>query len=641
MAKIIGSNPQHASNLNERWTAMILPLLIAGAAAQVAVRLNTPLTLDQPLISLLLFFLLPALLVLLLAKIRRELGLGLAIVWPLLWQFLSRTSDDSLAVWLVPAAAGVLIVLVWRHAGRWSWPVAVLVVLVAFFGPGPGRPDSGPRLLVFGLDGATWQIVDKLASEGRLPNFQNAMESGYGARLRSLPSTLSPQVWTTIATGYPPEVHGAWDFVGNRDQIKVGRVWDQLLSEGRSCGLCGWYFTWPPLPGLGQDDFVIPSQLAPGGDTHPDEFSFFWQIWTSAQAGSNGPLAYLRMGLDSFRNGVRVSTLLRSTREVLVNRFRPRSDMESDWRKRAISLDLQGDISVELLRTRQPEFAAFLFTQVDRVCHKYWKFMEPDLFPEVTEAEQQRYGNVIPDAYAAADLVLGRMLELIPENADVLIVSDHGFQADVGLGGKWCGIKTEAFLDALGLGETAFATYVLDHVLLRPLSENSAYADSLLTALEPVVASAHVVGESGPLLTVERDQNTFLLTLAPRNTIPENGVISMGGQEFPFDDLISAGTGATWSGNHHPDGVFLLSGPSAMRSVRSDSLNVLDVAPTISALLDLPICPGWTGRAAISRTGDQADIIMAEFPLPPKAGLDGETVDEALIKKLKSIGYVR
>jgi hypothetical protein len=490
------------------------------------------------------------------------------------------------------------------------------------------------------LDGATWELVDKFVAEGRMPNFARAMENGRRAPLRSLPSTLSPQVWTTIATGVTPEKHGVWDFVANRDQIKTGRVWDQLHQEGRPVGLCGWYFTWPPLPGIGDDDFVIPTQFAPRGDTHPENFSFFWQIWTNSQSGQDGQRSYAQLGLAAFRNGVRVSTLIHSASEVLASRFSQRTDTQIDWRQRALSGELQADISVELLRTRHPEFAAFLFTQVDRVCHKYWKYMKPEKFPEVTAEEQRLYRNVIPDAYAAADRTLGRLLEQVPERVDLLIVSDHGFQAGVGLGGKWCGIKTEAFLEALGLTDKAIATYVLEHVLLRPLSEDEALADSMLTVLEPVLAGAHVVGENTPLLDVERDSNTLLLTLAPRNAIPDNGVIRIGDKEFPFDTLISTGTGASWSGDHHPDGVYLLDGPSVARSVPADSLNVLDMAPTMAAIMGLPISPLWSGQAAVTRDGQSVPKVM-EYPLPPQAGMDSDGIDDALKEKLRSIGYVR
>jgi hypothetical protein len=267
--------------------------------------------------------------------------------------------------------------------------------------------------------------------------------------------------------------------------------------------------------------------------------------------------------------------------------------------------------------------------------------MEPEKFPEVTADEIRRFGQVIPDAYATADRTLGRLLEQMPVGADLLVVSDHGFQAGVGLGGKWCGIKTEALLAALDLTHSAFATYVLEHVLVRPLEENRAQADSLLAALEPVLAAAHVVGEDTPLLMVERDSHTLVLTLAPRNTIPEAGVIRLGGRDFPFESLISTGTGASWSGDHLSDGVYLLAGPSAARAIAADSLNVLDVAPTMAALLDLPICPGWTGQAAVARSGESAAVVRSEYPIPPKAGLVGDHIDEALKEKLKSIGYVR
>jgi len=131
-----------------------------------------------------------------------------------------------------------------------------------------------------------------------------------------------------------------------------------------------------------------------------------------------------------------------------------------------------------------------------------------------------------------------------------------------------------------------------------------------------------------------------MLALAPRDAIPERASITLAGREYPFEELVYAGQGAQWSGEHLPDGIFVLSGPAAARAASADSLNVLDVAPTVAALLDLPQCPGWTGRAAVPRPAGAA-VRLAEFPLPAGAVPATPGVDPGLKEKLRAIGYVR
>src|SRR6185369_1330620 len=70
-----------------------------------------------------------------------------------------------------------------------------------------GAPSSG-RIIVLGIDGMDPETVDLLMSEGKMPSFARLRQEGAYARLRSQKPLLSPIIWTTIATGKPPEQHG-------------------------------------------------------------------------------------------------------------------------------------------------------------------------------------------------------------------------------------------------------------------------------------------------------------------------------------------------------------------------------------------------------------------------------------------------
>ena len=64
-----------------------------------------------------------------------------------------------------------------------------------------------PVLLV-GVDGIDSQMLKSLAEKQALPNLTRLIEGGYAAELKTEPDFLAPQVWTTIATGVKPELHG-------------------------------------------------------------------------------------------------------------------------------------------------------------------------------------------------------------------------------------------------------------------------------------------------------------------------------------------------------------------------------------------------------------------------------------------------
>lgn len=86
---------------------------------------------------------------------------------------------------------------------------------------GESRSSSRYRILLIGIDGGSWDIIRRLASENRIPNLQRLMERGSSGYLDSVNwrtktqrklGYFSPVVWSSIATGKLPSKHGVEDF---------------------------------------------------------------------------------------------------------------------------------------------------------------------------------------------------------------------------------------------------------------------------------------------------------------------------------------------------------------------------------------------------------------------------------------------
>lgn len=97
-------------------------------------------------------------------------------------------------------------------------PLVLLSVVPALGRRGPERSPLAPpqeipgtatrSLLVVGLEGVSWELLSRAASEGRLPVFARLLEEGAGGPLGTLAPHDRAALWTTAATGKLPRKHG-------------------------------------------------------------------------------------------------------------------------------------------------------------------------------------------------------------------------------------------------------------------------------------------------------------------------------------------------------------------------------------------------------------------------------------------------
>src|SRR5437868_11156936 len=68
------------------------------------------------------------------------------------------------------------------------------------------------KVLLVGLDGASWRIIEPLFAEGRLPNLKSIVERGGRSVLQSTMPPLTPPAWASLMTGMNPGKHGVLTF---------------------------------------------------------------------------------------------------------------------------------------------------------------------------------------------------------------------------------------------------------------------------------------------------------------------------------------------------------------------------------------------------------------------------------------------
>ena len=87
------------------------------------------------------------------------------------------------------------------------------------------------KVMVIGLDGATWDLLEPWARNNKLPALKELMEKGCYGPLESTIPHVTPPAWTSMTTGKNPAKHGVFDFIGIKRK-KDG--WNLSLYTSRS-----------------------------------------------------------------------------------------------------------------------------------------------------------------------------------------------------------------------------------------------------------------------------------------------------------------------------------------------------------------------------------------------------------------------
>lgn len=232
------------------------------------------------------------------------------------------------------------------------------------------------KVVLIGIDGATWDIILPMVENGELPNFASLMDKGAYGNLTSLYPIFSPRVWTSIATGKTPDKHGILGFMVddekrfyNSDMRKTKAIWNILSDNNHSVGIVAWLMEYPPerVNGFVITDRIINPHVKDA--VYPGEISDEVRQIVDAQVKR----------LEKVTGETRTDEFL----TILALHFREKYD---------------------------PDFLAVYLRQIDTIGHEHWD------------------GNVsiVKEHYKLVDGLIGNLTH-VDKGATIVIVSDHGF----------------------------------------------------------------------------------------------------------------------------------------------------------------------------------------------------------------------
>jgi predicted AlkP superfamily phosphohydrolase/phosphomutase len=548
------------------------------------------------------------------------------------------------------------------------------------------------RLLILGLDGATWTVLDPMRRRGLMPNLDALLFHAGAGTLRSIVPPVTTAAWTTMMTGCGPARHGVFDHryydavegrmkVSHSGRIRVPTLWHMLSNAGRSIISLNLPGLYPPLRVRG---IVVSGMDAPHLEGALSAAPAF-----AARLKDEAP----GYGLGYFwKRAPQSLEELSTSAQLTAESFRGRA--EGGW----LADRIVPDWSVLMVQ----------FQNLDPFQHRVWPYLNVD----ETGIDRPEWNAAAGRVIRGLDDAIGRLCELAQRRgAAAMLVSDHGFgpclgrihvnrilvKAGVARLPGWAGLigrRSVQGLDRLRLwgqkrDHPAARSASFDHSLREKYPfdwrRTLAFAPHQDTAAMIYVNSAarHAGARtSAPRMTpreIDSARTAAAQALAEARH-PERGSllfpqIIATAEAYQLDparegypDLIAIPdepywvrtkltSGRSWvepdpnlPGTHRQEGVFALAG-AELAPGRYLKADLIDVTPTILALLGMAIPPHIEGKPIVDTriSADSASNFTPARQDPAEALLDGPhrphfefTSEEQHIieKRLADLGYL-
>ncbi len=455
------------------------------------------------------------------------------------------------------------------------------------------------KLLILGLDCMTPQLVfDEWLDD--LPTIKGIMSKG---TFRPLFSTIPPitvPAWMSMMTSQDGGQLGMYGFRNrkshdyealytvNANNVKAKTLWNHLSRNRLSSLVWGIPLTYPPKPlnGMMVSSFLTPDKSV--------QWTFPAEAAAQVDAAAGGD--YI-IDVKNFRTDEK-EQLLEQIYEMTRRRFKA-------FR--------------HFYNAGEYDFAMMVEMGVDRIHHAFWRYM--DKAHRLYEPGNQ-YENAIHDYYVYLDEEIALTLELIDEDTEVMLVSDHGAKT---MKGGFCineYLQQEGYLTlkeqpaeptklkphmidwskTKAWGEGGYYSRIFMNVEGRepegviPADEYHEERDKLMHKLQ------HTVDENGKLLgtVVYKPEEIYEQIV----NIPPDLIVHLGNLDWRSAGSVGMGTMHIFENdtgpddaNHAQEGIFITSIKLSTSVSSKNPYSIFDIAPTVLDYFDIDVPDEMIGES--------------------------------------------
>lgn len=264
-------------------------------------------------------------------------------------------------------------------------------------------PSKSPKVLIVSFDGGVWSNLLPIAKAGIMPNLKTLIDKGSYANLESTIPPVTPPAWTAFMTGCNPGKTGVFDFYEYQEgsykpllttskSIQVPTLWKMLSDKGIKVGVVDVPINYPPPEVNG---FIISGWERPSNKktfTYPPEL---------------GNKLIEKLG----------------DYPICLRTFDRQGTKDVDFLDSLIEITTKvGDAALWLLETEPTDFFMVHFQTTDIIQHSFW--------PQIATFDFESQDPVLKKIwqfYKHLDSYLGMIKEILNDQGNFFLVSDHGF----------------------------------------------------------------------------------------------------------------------------------------------------------------------------------------------------------------------
>lgn len=260
------------------------------------------------------------------------------------------------------------------------------------------QKPSNP-LVILGYDAADPGILLDLSKQGRLQVLPKLMKNGVWGKTGGPEMMFAHGVWLTLLSGISRTKHGYYYF----RQLKPGS-YDLTHVIGRDIPALPF---WANLRGVKAAVIDVP-------DNYPMPHLDGIQLCNWTTHDSNSPAEALP------------NNLMAEYQRLFGERFFVKDRIHTTPAKDLKTLSLlmerikrKGDLACELVSKDRYDLIACIFPDSHIATHQFWKYRH---------GNDEKLSSAIPEIYAAIDKQMARILETLPKNANVIMLTSTGME---------------------------------------------------------------------------------------------------------------------------------------------------------------------------------------------------------------------